>query len=326
MTVDIWYGEYSTYGHEQEALYELYRWLEPQAEHFTVLASFMVGSGGEIDWCILKNDTIFIIELKEGDDGCRVEGPPNGPWSATRRDGQKFEWKRNPVAQVRSNFFGFREWFIKNRAMIGTVANGYTEQTIQRASKSYVVIRPNFDLKNSNVHPTPPIEVMGLHELFGRLVFIRGNDFDLPANEIREIPRLLNLKPFIVHSAKTKRLPSASEPKAKYCVLVELSEEEDATFFNLAKLDKVELTLGRGKENDVVILNDTVSSNPHAKIIRDGNKFILTALESLNGTYVKYKDDPKLPERKLEPGESNLIVNQSVIRLGKVSLVFLLRE
>lgn len=49
--------------------------------------------------------------------------------------------------------------------------------------------------------------------------------------------------------------------------------------------DKDVLSIGRAKDNDIVIENLSVSRN-HARIRRVDNKFILTDLNSANGTYV----------------------------------------
>ena len=90
-------------------------------------------------------------------------------------------------------------------------------------------------------------------------------------------------------------------------------------------LTKTETSIGRGKNNDVILSDTTVSRN-HAKIIRSENSYLLVDLGSYNGTKVnempiqntilKDKDLVKVGHNKLtffEEDETAITVNESVI-------------
>ncbi len=70
------------------------------------------------------------------------------------------------------------------------------------------------------------------------------------------------------------------------------------------------LTLGRREDNGIVIDNLAVSTF-HARIDKTGSNYILTDLQSTNGTYV---NDERITSRKLLNGDN--------IRIGKHVLIF----
>ena len=74
------------------------------------------------------------------------------------------------------------------------------------------------------------------------------------------------------------------------------------------------LTIGRKKNNDVIIDNLAVSSH-HAKIDSVGDSFVLIDLQSKNGSFVNEK---KVNSHWLQPGDT--------INIGKHSLVFCYNE
>jgi len=79
-------------------------------------------------------------------------------------------------------------------------------------------------------------------------------------------------------------------------------------------LDKPQITIGRSGKNDIVIDNMAVSRK-HAKIYREGPRFIVEDLKSLNGTFVNNK---KVSQWILSHNDQILI--------GKHSLVFIDEE
>ncbi|MCD6295530.1 MAG: FHA domain-containing protein, partial [Deltaproteobacteria bacterium] len=74
------------------------------------------------------------------------------------------------------------------------------------------------------------------------------------------------------------------------------------------------MTVGRKPENDIQIDNLAVSSF-HARIDKTGSDFILTDLQSTNGTFIK---DKKIVTHKLKHGDN--------IVIGKHVLLFLASE
>ena len=78
--------------------------------------------------------------------------------------------------------------------------------------------------------------------------------------------------------------------------------------------EKDGMTIGRKPENDIQIDNLAVSSF-HARIDKTGSDFILTDLQSTNGTFIK---DKKIVSHKLKHGDN--------IVIGKHVLLFLASE
>jgi pSer/pThr/pTyr-binding forkhead associated (FHA) protein len=72
--------------------------------------------------------------------------------------------------------------------------------------------------------------------------------------------------------------------------------------------DKGGITIGRNEENSVVIDNLAVSGF-HARIDKAGSEYILTDLQSTNGTFV---NDQKVTSHKLGDGD-NILVGKHVI-------------
>ena len=92
-------------------------------------------------------------------------------------------------------------------------------------------------------------------------------------------------------------------------------------------LIKAEINIGRGKNNDIILADGTVSRN-HAKIIRSEKDYLIVDLGSYNGTSVngtpvqnsilKDKDQIKIGYYKLnffQEDENSSALNESVILL-----------
>ncbi len=79
-------------------------------------------------------------------------------------------------------------------------------------------------------------------------------------------------------------------------------------------IDKDLISIGRAKDNDVVIENLSVSRN-HARIRRQGNAYILTDLNSSNGTFV---NNVRITKAEIRDGD--------VITIGKHHIVFVHKE
>lgn len=80
---------------------------------------------------------------------------------------------------------------------------------------------------------------------------------------------------------------------------------------NRYRFDKDLISIGRARDNDVVIENLSVSRN-HARINREGDDFILSDLNSANGSMVNGHRVSRTP-----------IKNNDLVQIGKHTLVFL---
>ena len=93
---------------------------------------------------------------------------------------------------------------------------------------------------------------------------------------------------------------------AKATLLVVEGAEQGARF----EIDEQPVSLGRGAGHDIRIL-DTEISRTHARIHFDGETFVLTDLNSSNGTYV---NGAEIRSRKLQSGDR--------VQMGRTSLLF----
>ena len=75
-------------------------------------------------------------------------------------------------------------------------------------------------------------------------------------------------------------------------------------------IDRDVFTVGRSKDNAVMLDNPTVSGH-HCSIIRDGDRFVLRDLESTNGTRLNAKE---VTESKLRP--------KDLVQIGSVEFIF----
>lgn len=76
------------------------------------------------------------------------------------------------------------------------------------------------------------------------------------------------------------------------------------------QLDQEVTTLGRSKDNTIIIENPTVSGH-HCSVTREGNAYILRDLESTNGTRLNGKE---ITEARLRP--------KDLIQVGSVEFLF----
>ncbi len=77
------------------------------------------------------------------------------------------------------------------------------------------------------------------------------------------------------------------------------------------QLTKPETSLGRGKDNDVILLDSAVSRN-HAKIICTDDEYIIVDLGSFNGTIVNNK-----------PVQNTLLKHNDLIIIGSIKITFI---
>jgi two-component system, cell cycle response regulator len=98
-------------------------------------------------------------------------------------------------------------------------------------------------------------------------------------------------------TGKDARPPSAS---GEDCLVVIHTAVQ--TDFGRRHVLKTPLTtIGRGRDNDIVVLSDAVSRH-HAKLERRGTEFLVSDLDSTNGTFVNSEPKP-LKEWRLNRGD-----------------------
>ncbi len=101
----------------------------------------------------------------------------------------------------------------------------------------------------------------------------------------------------------TLKTQASERSENKATLIVEINEKRTKY-----PLDKLRTTIGRGKDNDILIANLTVS-NHHATITHEGGIFYIEDNDSTNGVIV---NDLKINKYQIKPND--------VIRLGKATL------
>jgi serine/threonine protein kinase len=134
--------------------------------------------------------------------------------------------------------------------------------------------------QESLTEPAPPLEVTGL-----------TSGLEIGSTELQPVPG-------------TERM---EQPKRQIVILVSLDGNPPQTF----TLDKETVTIGRDKENDL-ILDDLKISRRHAQITWDGSNHYAMDLNSANGTY--------LEGARLQPGIPTVWRSHQELQMGGASL------
>ena len=90
--------------------------------------------------------------------------------------------------------------------------------------------------------------------------------------------------------------------------MYELFDPASAGIYTLTGLIK---EIGRSKTADVPLPDDKKASRNHARLERDGDRWVIVDLSSTNGTYV---NGERVEQKKLSPGDE--------IRIGNTRLIY----
>ena len=82
----------------------------------------------------------------------------------------------------------------------------------------------------------------------------------------------------------------------------------------LARIEDAPVTIGKKKDEAVVVLEDPSVSRLHARINKEGDEFYLEDLNSTNGTYKN--------GLRLQPYEKRVLESGDEVRVGRVQLLF----
>jgi hypothetical protein len=193
MAVQVWIGEKPEHANERRAIMALAKGLERLEGLYLILANFSVG-GRNVDLVIVKNEAIFIIELKHCDG--RVLGSVNGHWFVEGRNGERKRinpGRKNPYNQVISYFHALTNFLNEHRR---SFLSEHKSNSIDfRTCKRVVVIAPLI-APDSEIEVDWKVELKGLDELPAYLVTERSSEIDLTDEEMLAIPELLHCTPW----------------------------------------------------------------------------------------------------------------------------------
>lgn len=319
MTVELWYGSKPTNPGEQNVLIDLYNFLQARPEHSVLMSNFHAGRSHEIDLMVLKQDALFVAELKHFWD--KLVGSKEGTWAFVRPNGHKRSF-RNPYKQVRDSSFGWQDWCREHQDEVERIS-GRRRDLRCFEPLEYIVIYPDLHPDSELDIGEHPVQVVGLPKFRTTLVIRTEQRFDFTNEELQAIPQLLKLTRWHIEppseSDRTVRLDADDFEPPVVRMLVARGHEFSQPVFHL---ETETVTIGRDPNSDLVIYDESVSRK-HAEIRRHDERWIVRDLGSLNGTFVSYSGDPQL-ERRIE--QENALKNGSIVRFGQASYTFLLHE
>jgi hypothetical protein len=141
MAVQVWIGDKPEHPNERRAIVALANGLERLENLYLLLANFNVG-GRTIDLAIIKQDAIFIVELKHCDG--KIFGGVNGPWfveSANNERKRLNPGRKNPYNQVISYYYSMVNFLKEHSADI--LSTHKAERINFRSCRRVVVIAPH---------------------------------------------------------------------------------------------------------------------------------------------------------------------------------------
>ena len=319
MTVELWYGSKPANAGEQNVLIDLYDFLESQVEHFVLMSNFYAGRSHEIDLVVLKQNALFLAELKHLWD--KIVGGREGKWAFIRPNGSKGTF-RNPFKQARSSSFGWQDWCREHKDEIEQIS-GRRRDLRCFEPLEYIVVYPDLHPESELDIGEHPVQAVGLSKFRTTLVIRTAQELDFTKDELQAVPRLLGLTRWHIEPPaegdRTVRLDTDDFKPPVVRMLVARGHDFSQLVFHA---EKEVITIGRDPNSDLAIHDESVSRQ-HAEIRRHGDRWIVQDLGSLNGTFVSYSGDPQL-ERRIE--QENALKSGSIVRFGQASYTFLLHE
>jgi hypothetical protein len=189
VAVQVWIGEKPEHPNERRAIVALANGLERLDGLYLILANFSVG-GRNVDLVLIKQDAIFIVELKHCDG--KIFGDVNGPWFVESANGERKRLnpgRKNPYNQVISYYYSLINFLNEHRT---TFLSPQKATAIDfRTCKRLVVISPTIQ-EGSQIETDWKVELKGLDELPAYLVTERSSEIDLSIEEMLAIPGLLH--------------------------------------------------------------------------------------------------------------------------------------
>jgi hypothetical protein len=189
VAVQIWIGEKPEHPNERRAIVALANGLDRLDGLYLILANFSVG-GRNIDLVLIKQDAIFIVELKHCDG--KIFGDVNGPWFVESANGERKRLnpgRKNPYNQVISYYYSLINFLNEHRT---TFLSAQKAAAVDfRTCKRLVVIAPTIQ-DGSQVETDWKVELKGLDELPAYLITERSSEINLSEEEMLRIPELLH--------------------------------------------------------------------------------------------------------------------------------------
>ncbi len=324
MTVELWYGSWSEHRSEQQVLIDLYEYLHPQQFHTILLSNFRAGQSNEIDLVVLKENAIFVAEIKHSED--KLVGGQEGPWKIVNLDGREvmFPGGANPYKQVIHNYQRLKDWLENNQADFCIDLDLASPPNFKKIG-SYIVVHPHLH-PNSKLDIDPfPVHAVGLPKFLTTVAMRTMPQIKLSQQEMQKIPQLLGLTRLVIRPRaeidRDKTLPLDGWKPRPFVALVSVGHEYSDPIF---KISGERVSIGRSSENDLMVDHPAVSRR-HAELYQQEGRWVIEDLSSLSGTYVYYDGALSATPREIK-GDRNALKNGSVVRFGPVAFSLLINE
>jgi len=320
VSVEIWYGDKSHHEAEQKTLLELYQYLHPQQEHFVLLHNFFAGQSNEIDLVVLKQNGVFLAELKHIWD--RIVGRREGNWKAINDDGSEIILnpdRPNPFKQAQRNYHSWKNWCQANAKEISTDQT-HLHPMDWTEVMTCIVLYPDLPPDSDIAIGDWPVQALGLPAFLFALVSRSSKKVNLSHREMSHIPQLIGLKRWQL-AQPTEKL-SDWQP-ASFAALVARGHMLSEPLYRLDKANGKTITVGREVGNDLIITSPTVSRH-HAELYQCNGRWVVHDLNSTSGTFVSYRGNPD-DETQVQRLEFAL-KDKSIVRFGPAAYTLLLHE
>ncbi|MBN2393575.1 MAG: FHA domain-containing protein [Anaerolineae bacterium] len=320
MSVEVWYGSKPRHAAEQETVVALYHYLQLQEEHFVVLLNFFAGQSNEIDLVILKQNGVFLAELKHV--WTPIFGAREGDWCAKQVDGSEIILnpdRPNPFKQAQRNYYSWRDWCQENSAVLQAEANP-SQFTDWTRVMTHIVFYPDLPQGSQIKIGEFPVRALGLPQFLTALTVRSSTKVCLSRPQMQQFPQLFGLQHWYI-AQPTERL-AAWHPQP-FAALASRGHNFSVPFLRLDDETKVTYIVGRDPESDLVIANNAVSRR-HARLYRQQGRWIVQDLGSTSGTFVSYNGDPQVESRVVE--REFALKNNSIVRFGPAAYTLLLYE
>ena len=320
MSIEVWYGDKPHHEAEQKTLLELYQYLHPRQEHFVLLHNFFAGQSNEIDLVVLKQDGVFLAELKHIWD--RIVGRREGNWKAIGEDGTETILnpdRPNPFKQAQRNYHSWRNWCQAHAEEI-SAGQARSRPMDWTDVMTCIVLYPDLPEGSNIAIGNWPVQALGLPAFQFALVSRSSNRVELSRHEMSRVPQLIGLKRWQVAHPTQKLSDWQPSP---FAALVARGHTLSEPLFRLDQANDKTITVGREPENDLVITAPTVSRH-HAKLRQCNGRWVVQDLDSTSGTFVGYRGDPD-DQVRIKNREFAL-KDKSIIRFGPAAYTLLLHE
>ena len=193
MSVQMWVGDEPEYSSERKAIVVLAQALNELNDLYVLLVNFNVLNAGAVDLVVLKQNGIFVVDLKHCEG--KVVGGINGDWTIVDQQGDVVKvlnpGRQNPYNQVLRYRYGLLNFLNQNKTQF--LSRQKASQADFKGIKCTVAIFPELH-HASEINIDWKVDVIGLNEFHQHLFNEISQGIDLTETEMIAIPKLLNCK------------------------------------------------------------------------------------------------------------------------------------